>query len=96
MNSVAIGECSDGKIVARSVRVEAGCYTSILNVTIEQGMINRTIECVYSNPQDGTSTTVGQMTLMLSQGNYIGFIIIYKNKLYSPSYFDLFNKNSTL
>ena len=77
------GECNDGAILAKSVGVEAGCYTSMLNVTIEQGMINKTIECVYDDLQTGSSPIIGQTTLKTTQGySYNNIIITFLSKSY--------------
>ena len=67
INSQATGECNGGKIVANSVGVSEDCYTSRLNVSIGQEIINGTIECVHSDTQD-TTTLIGQRTLSLTQG----------------------------
>ena len=76
------GECNDGAILAKSVGVEAGCYTSMLNVTIEQDMINKTIECVYDDFQVGSSL-IGQTTLKTTQGySYNNIIITFLSKSY--------------
>lgn len=54
-------ECNDGAIVAESLRVEDGCYTSRLNVTVHSNMIGQTIECAYDNGT--TSDIVGSFTI---------------------------------
>ena len=49
------GECNNGNIVARSLRVEDSNYTSQLNVTVTPDVIGKTIECVN---YDGRSETI--------------------------------------
>ena len=66
-SSQATGQCNGGEIVAKSVGVIERCYTSQLNVTIGQEIINETIECVHSDTQH-ISTSIGQRTLNLTQG----------------------------
>ena len=62
----AIGECNDGAIVASSVGVSGDHYTSQLNVTVGQEMINGTIECMHEDIQQ--NRTVGQKTLEITTG----------------------------
>ena len=71
INSQVTGECNDGAIVARSVGIQDGCYTSVLTIDIGQEMTNQTIECVYYNNfiQTGDSTIIiGQTMLKISGG----------------------------
>ena len=41
----AYGECNNGAIVAKGIRIENGTYISQLNVSISTDMIGRSIEC---------------------------------------------------
>ena len=68
-NSGAIGECNDGAIIANSVGVSGDLYTSQLNVTINQDMINNTIECVHEDTV-GNRSTIGRKILNITEGNY--------------------------
>ena len=63
--SQATGQCNDGTVVATSMGVSENCYTSQLNVTVRQEIVNETIECIRD--MQGT-TIVGQRTLSLTQG----------------------------
>lgn len=66
----AVGECSDGQgliIVARSIRRLGDYYTSVLNFTVEQRILNETIECVHQNTS-GQSSTIGQTVLWATSG----------------------------
>ena len=70
--SGAIGECNDGAIIASSVGVSGDLYTSQLNITISQDMINETIECVHQDTA-GNRSTIGRMTLIIiiTTGMYV-------------------------
>ena len=52
-------------IVAQGLRVENGSYISQLNVTVTSDVIGKSIECLYDN-QINTTTTVGSLNLTLS------------------------------
>ena len=71
-NSGAIGDCNDGAIIASSVGVLEDHYTSQLNVTISQDMINETIECVHEDSvgKFTNRSTIGRMTLNITTGKY--------------------------
>ena len=57
----SFGDCNDGSIVARGLRVENNSYTSQLNVTLTYDMAGESIECVYD---DGINTTkVGSLNV---------------------------------
>ena len=43
------GECNNGAIVGRSLRVEDNYYTSLLSVTITPDMTGRSITCIHDN-----------------------------------------------
>ena len=53
----ANGECNQGSVLAKSIGIHQQCYISQLIVTIEEEMINKTIECSVDN-LIGTSTTI--------------------------------------
>ena len=57
VGSPANGECSQGSIIAKSIGIYQQFYISHLTVTIEEEMINRTIECSVDN-LIGTNTTI--------------------------------------
>ena len=66
-DSGAIGGCNDGAIVASSVGVLENLYTSKLNVTVGQEMINGTIECVHQDIYSN-NTMVDTRTLRITKG----------------------------
>ena len=41
--------CNGGEIVIRSLRVESDCYTSQMNISFSNTLINRTVVCAYGN-----------------------------------------------
>ncbi len=61
----ASGECNNGSIVAQIVRVKNSTYVSQLNVTVSDGVIGKTIECLYENYSINATTImrVGEETL---------------------------------
>ena len=70
-SGTAVGVCNDGAIVAHGIRRENYTFISQLNVTIEQNMIGRTIQCVY---HDGIHITiVGSETILV--GSIRGTVI---------------------
>ena len=54
------GECNNGSIIGRGIRVEGNCFTSQLNITVNSDMIGKTIECVHDN---STENIVGTLTV---------------------------------
>ena len=53
--------CNGGEIVIRSLRVESDCYTSQMNISFSNALINRTVVCAYD---DGTrAVEVGSMSI---------------------------------
>ena len=55
------GECNNGAITGRSMRVDGSLYVSQLKVTVKPEMIRMNIECVHDN---GTiSYTIGRHLL---------------------------------
>ena len=57
----AFGECNDGAIVGRGLRVENNSYTSQLNVTLTSDLAGESIECVHD---DGINITkVGSLNI---------------------------------
>ena len=60
-----IHEHGNNSIVAHSLRVENGLYISQLNVTVTSDVIGKSVECLYDN-QINTTTTVGSLNLTLS------------------------------
>jgi hypothetical protein len=64
----ARGECNQGSVIAKSIGIYHQCYISQLTVTIEEEMINRTIECSAYNTvvNELTSTTIGQVSLAIT------------------------------
>ena len=43
----AFGDCTNGTIVGRSLRVEGNCYISQLSVTVSLNLNDATVQCVY-------------------------------------------------
>ena len=70
----AVGVCNNGRIVARGLSMENGCYTSQLNVTFDAGLQFRAVICSADN---GTHTReVGHDVLHASTGSYAGIHLI--------------------
>ena len=44
-----VGDCNDGAVEARSVRVVNGCYTSQLTFTVNPTFYNKTVSCVHTS-----------------------------------------------
>lgn len=58
--------CNDGAIVARGVSAIGSCYTSQLNVTLDQGSNGTTIRCSYD---DGSGTIdIGDVSVIIVSG----------------------------
>ena len=70
MNSQATGECNNGTITASSIGVSEGFYSSRLNITVVQGIINETIECVHHNIINNEVTTIGHKILEITEGSH--------------------------
>ena len=41
--------CNGGEIIIRSLRVESDCYTSQMDISFSNTLINRTVICAYDN-----------------------------------------------
>ena len=67
MNGGARGSCNDGMFVARSVGVSGNSYTSTLNITVQQEMINRSVECIHLN-LGGQVIEIGDRDVNITQG----------------------------
>ena len=59
--------CNNNFIIGQSLRVENGCYTSELNVTVTLDKVGKTIECAYYNVTE--ATTVGLLNITLTGKN---------------------------
>ena len=70
MDSPPHADCNCGAVIAKSIGVIDNCYTSQLIVTIGEDMINKTIECSIQNEVEGSSTRVGQKSLMTTEISY--------------------------
>ena len=58
----AVGECNNGAIIGRSVRVQNNdCFVSQLNVTLLSSLNGRTVECAHD---DTTAITVIGSTIL--------------------------------
>lgn len=58
-SAIAAGECNNGSIQVKGVRVEGNCYTSQLNITVNANMIGKTVECVHDNTS--TENVIGTL-----------------------------------
>jgi hypothetical protein len=65
--------CSGGKIAARGISVEDGCFTSRLNITFNTTVLQgRSVRC---SVDDGThASEIGRHILTLSTGTGINFV----------------------
>ena len=68
VDSPANGECNQGSVMAKSIGIHHQCYISHLTVTIEEEMINSTIECSAYNIAEMhmTRTTIDQISLIIT------------------------------
>ena len=62
----AFGDCNNGAIVGRSLRVENNCYISQLNVTISTSLNNKTVQCAHNS--DVGTNTVDEASLNVISG----------------------------
>ena len=61
------GDCSNGSIVGRGVRVENGnVFVSQLNVSVTLNSAGATVQCVYNN--GASSTLINSSTISLISG----------------------------
>ena len=65
--TIAAGECNNKSIQAQIIRVKGNCYTSQININVNDDMIGKTVKCVHDND---TETVVGTLTLAIA-GNII-------------------------
>ena len=63
----AFGNCNDGAIKGKSLRIENNRYISQLIVTLSSDMSGETIECDYDNGR--TTTPIGNFSIDLITGN---------------------------
>ena len=59
----AYGECNNGSIVARGIRIENGTYISQLNISVSADMIGKNIGCFDALTN---STLVGSAIILTS------------------------------
>ena len=69
--TIAAGECNNKSIRAQIIRIEGNCYTSQININVDDDIIGKTIICVHDNV---TETVVGTLTLAFA-GNIIAIIL---------------------
>lgn len=62
----AVGVCNNGVIVARSLRVEDGYYTSQLNVSVTADIAGKTVVCLHDN----VSSQIVQFSNTITTGIY--------------------------
>ena len=69
------GSCNSGEIVGYSVGVVgSSSYTSRLNVTVRESIIDHTVRCLYN---DGArDIEIGEKTITIRQGTYSYIVII--------------------
>ena len=88
----AFGMCNNGDIEGQGLEVTNNCYTSQLNVTVREGLNNKTVQCIQNSNQ-GTRQ-IGQSTLSVTSGMHVILILImcpkyaincYSGKSLSPS-----------
>ena len=64
----AHGECNNGYIMGKSIRVDSGIYyTSQLDVTISSDLVGKSIECFYDD-NNGMKQLVGANNITLTTG----------------------------
>ena len=68
VDNTAVGECNNGGIVGRGIRVNGSIYTSHLNVTLTPEVIGKTVNCLFDDGSE--NTPVGQLALMVSNGKF--------------------------
>ena len=71
----AHGECNNGYIMGKSIRVVNGTYmyyTSQLNVTISSDLVGKSIECFYDD-NTGMKQLVGAKNITITTG-YFGSV----------------------
>ena len=61
-----VQECNNGSIIGRGLRVEEGCYTSELTITVSSDMIGKSIQCIHYDVNREIS--VGTLTINYSIG----------------------------
>ena len=61
--------CNNNFIIGQSLRVENGCYTSELNVTVTLDDDGKTIECAYYNVTE--ATTIGLLNISLTGKTFV-------------------------
>lgn len=65
--------CNSGEISAKSVGITSQigeseqCFSSLLNVTVNNSMLNKTIKCIHDHTDTGTNL-VGNRTLIFTTG----------------------------
>ena len=63
------GVCNNGRIVARVISVDGGCYISSLNIMFDAGLQNSTVMCISDN---GTHTReIGSDVLLANTGTSV-------------------------
>ena len=79
INAQARGSCNNETVFARSVGVVDNYYTSLLNITVTEEMVNKSVECAYLAIDNNNQVTdIGEVHVNITQG-YVhlnGIIII--------------------
>ena len=60
----AYGECNNGVIVARGLRVEGDIYTSQLSITVSAGIAGKNISCVHESVNTRAETRQFSTTVL--------------------------------
>ena len=63
------GNCNHGEVTAKGIGVYNRCYISQLHITMEEGIINKTIMCVQLDLQ-GNRTIIGRQPLVATEIPY--------------------------
>ena len=73
--------CNSGEIVIRTLRVESNCYTSQMNISFSNALINSTVACAYDN---GTrAVVIGSMSIEASKKCELRYYASHLSKIYS-------------
>ena len=62
----ATGQCNNGAINARSLPIEGNCAPSVLDVTVDSSLNDKTVECVLNS--NSGMPTIGVATIMVTTG----------------------------
>ena len=72
VDKTAVGECNNGGIVGRGIRVDGNIHTSHLSITLTPEVIGKTVNCSFDDGSGNIPITIGQLTLMVSNSKFMG------------------------